>query len=130
VPTEAEIAYVAGFFDGEGCIAARVNPAGYTSLQVSIGQSDLAQLEYVQGVIGGTITPIKGKEHWHLGLRHAETVAFLEAAMPYLRLKRPQAELALEFLSYGNGQGCRVPEPARSRKLEIVTELRQLKKGA
>jgi hypothetical protein len=130
VPSETDLAWIAGFFDGEGCISARITAEGRTTLQVSIGQKDRTQLAFIQEIFGGSITKIKGKDHYHLSMYATRSTRMLEAIMPYLKLKKPQAVLALEFASYACGQGIRIAENDHERRLEIVTELRQLKRGA
>jgi hypothetical protein len=130
MPDEYDMAWIAGFFDGEGCITARVAENGSPTLQVSIGQKDRTQLEFIQEIFGGSITEIKGKDHYHLSMYATTAIRMLEAIIPHLRLKRPQAVLAVEFVSYSRGQGIKVSAEGKTRRLEIVTELKALKKGA
>lgn len=88
--------YVAGFFDGEGCISVHRGNGIY--LFCSISQNSKEVLEEIQQVIGGKIYEALNrynrttyKIHWN-GL--AATAMLLEI-LPFLIVKKAQADLAL-----------------------------------
>lgn len=113
-PTAIDHAYAAGLFDGEGCVMiARARsgtaPRGSTTkriyhrLDLSVGQVDRRPLLWLQTRYGGRIDPVPKKRgigeqlcwQWRLGPRAAEM--FLRQVLPYLIVKREQAEVALTF---------------------------------
>ncbi len=105
-----DLAYMAGILDGEGCILIqKKRPTGgkhskYT-LSVTVGSTDEWLCWYFQMVWGGSVYQVgrTSKDswkwqplwQWYLGA-HA-SVVMLDALMPYLKLKKPQAELAIQF---------------------------------
>lgn len=114
-----ERAYLAGFFEGDGHVSigkrqskAHATPSHY--LQVIISQSNRPFLEKWKRRVGmGSIHEAKGskrskKPHfrWHLSDRQAAQL--LESMMPYLDIKKFQAQTALDFMKT-KGTGGRRP---------------------
>lgn len=108
--------YVAGFFDGEGCIivakdsGARHNKRPSYVLRVDVANTDYRVLEMLQREFGGNIARSHGKNrpcyNWQVNAQLAKK--FLEWVRPYLTVKAEQAWLALEFMSQrglGGGKG-------------------------
>jgi intein/homing endonuclease len=97
------LAYIAGFFDGEGCIAIHKNNkdrANYT-LRCSAKQYDKVPLELISLYFGGSVrlgwTKPHCKESWVWDCSTRYALKFLKAIEPYLISKRAEALLALEF---------------------------------
>ena len=101
-------AYVAGLFDGEGCISSQCmwvvgkyikHPR--INLQLTITNQDRNCLDFVCEEFGGRVD-FKDKNRnrcysWRLiGKRPMK--AFIKAIYPYLIVKKEQAKLALEFI--------------------------------
>ena len=120
--TETEKAYLAGFFDGDGCvnIATRQGKQAATVshyLQVIFSQCDRPFLQRWCEKVGmgsvhknapmrhPNITQTKDLWHWRLMDRQAE--AMLRMMMPYLDIKKPQAEIAIRFMTTKGKGGCR-----------------------
>lgn len=114
-PTEK--AYIAGLIDGEGCITItrrkkRKNPKfSYYQPLLNISNTDKRIIDYAQNLIHGMIIKrIPGKpgdrrrKKWklvyHLILTGEKLKQTLKEILPYLRAKRKQAEIALEFPIY------------------------------
>ena len=96
--TEVDCAWLAGFFDGEGCIIGVFSKRKGYHLLVSIGQKDERPLLWIKRRFGGWIE--RGKEGGRVHMwrtSHANARAFLEAIAPYLRVKKERAELALSI---------------------------------
>lgn len=99
----ADLAWAAGFFDGEGCIVGsrgRTGGAYYFTLMVSVGQVDPRPLEHLRGLFGGTVQPhrvktakVQASSVWTVTGGYARN--FLNAVEPYLRVKGERARLAL-----------------------------------
>lgn len=133
--------YLAGLFDGEGCIFAARSKAGLQgsmSMRLTIsaaGDEGKAFLDQVQAFIGvgviqpnGTSSP-RSKPGWRWYThRQAETKYVLEQMMPYLILKRPRALLALEFIEIGGMNNLPKTEVVKARREEIFDEIRRLNK--
>lgn len=104
--TKTELAYAAGFFDGEGSIGIaftkNTNGKRYHRLMISIVQTDPRPLLWIKARFGGYMGT--GKMH-NLGRKLAYTwqsnsqVAedFLRTIRPYLIVKAEQADIALAF---------------------------------
>jgi len=105
--TEAELAYMAGFLDGEGSISIYQNNASY-SLDVTLYNTDRRTLRWLEQRLRslspeeGTDTRNDGRHNrdtYSLRLRRQEEVReFLEAVQPYVVTKQPHVENALTFL--------------------------------
>src|SRR3990170_1072595 len=100
---ETEKAYIAGFFDGEGSITIAIqksSPNGAVIVQIS--NTNKPVLEWIQSKFGGSIH-IKTRENerqqnsWKLDICSLMANRFLKTIQPYLKLKTPQAQLAIEF---------------------------------
>ena len=92
--------YVAGWFDGEGCI--HVSEDKYTStLHVIVGQAYRPILEEVLLKYGGHISKERSRENhktiWQWSCKSKLAEAFLADIYPFLHEKKKQAWLALEF---------------------------------
>jgi len=105
---QADLGYVAGIIDGEGSIhiVRRKEPTtrrGYKyELQISVGNTQEWLIRWLHFNFGGYMhvckAPKKGnRDCWHWSIRTRDAVDFLKLLLPYLKLKRPQAELALQF---------------------------------
>lgn len=97
---KTDFAYVAGIIDGEGCIYLyHTKKCRATYLKVSVGSSDQWLCEMLAFSFGGNVRRVKSKTLpfwiWEINTRQAGQ--FLESILPYLHLKRPQAELAIRF---------------------------------
>lgn len=106
------LAYLAGLLDGEGCF--RINRCGskaqmerhnaksptyYGSLQC--GMVEKAAIELLQQEFGGSVYEERVRNRrsiwrWRLHGR-ADIIACLEKLMPYLMIKKPQAEVVYRF---------------------------------
>ena len=104
-----EISYVAGFFDGEGCICISkhtstvIRREGY-HLVASISQRKKETLIEIQKIFGGRIYGNgDGRSfRWEV-VRKNEAQTFLTTILPHLQLKRSQAKVGLLFLDLDSG---------------------------
>jgi len=98
-----ELSYMAGFFDGEGCISVGVYGNDYLSIVVNIAQNKIDPLLLFQKHFGGPIHK-KMDKRYSFGPSHMYQVyttvgkKVLEGLVPYLVLKKPQAILGLELM--------------------------------
>ena len=108
-PTAEDIAYAAGFFDGEGNITIatnRAHPRAHNlvyNMRIGASQNDPAPLFWLRDRWGGSVNIIKRREiTGHLpghiwGCFSRQAAAFLKDVLPYLKVKRDRANLAIAF---------------------------------
>jgi len=103
----AEIAYTAGFFDGEGTITLSLTPplkSGGVSYQLSIAISntnlpvllkcrDIWQVGTVKSV---SVKPPR-RPQWVWQVKANQAVYILKTILPYLQIKKSEAEIAIIF---------------------------------
>lgn len=129
--TPTELAYLAGFFDGEGYVGisndrpkwAKGNV--YLRLRVNITQKDDTVLSMLKDIYKGTIN--KGKDgiyKWYVDGNSA--VIFLKDILPFLIIKKKQVELALEFASLQVGKSKTIEQ--KNRQQQIAVEIKELKR--
>lgn len=101
--------YVAGFFDGEGCV--HISRKG--SVRVIVGNKNKEVLEQLCRFtgLGYVISEVKKHHaipfdfHSHLILRHEDVERFLKAILPYIVVKRNVVENALQFIKSKDWRG-------------------------
>ena len=102
---ETELAYVAGIIDGEGSIGIYQQKArGYRSkvMRVTVDNTDEWLIRQLLMWFGGHInrrSDHRGnrKDVWQWYVESKKAGNFLRLILPYVRMKRPQVELALQF---------------------------------
>lgn len=114
--TEVEWAYAAGVIDSDGCIGiSRERRYGtpspfYYRTKVRVTQSDLNVLMWFKETFGGYIgilnkvSPKYKRPVWNWYVNDSYVEDFLNGILSYLILKKPQAQLALEFRETKRGQ--------------------------
>ena len=105
-PNELTLAYLAGFFDGEGCVhisnkgirGNSLNPSYILSVHISNTQ-ELAVKQFL--IFGGQcyrrsrIPP--ERDLWNWACAGPKAKAALEKLLPFLKLKKLEATLGIEF---------------------------------
>ena len=120
-PTPTDLAYVAGYMDGEGCFRANKG-----NIEVQIKNTYPHVLHYIQELFGGAVREEKREA---VNRNHRTAFCFsiygesarkmVRCLLPYLREKKIQAELTLELIMH----------PKHSSKKEfIVRKLKELKR--
>ncbi len=106
-----DLAYLAGILDGEGKISIVTNNSGKyrngkrrkrMQLLVFITNSNEWLINWVFFNFGGTIYKPKKKQSFYKQIyvwqiSSAKALGFLKLILPYLKIKKPQAELAIKF---------------------------------
>lgn len=129
-----DLYYFAGFFDGEGSICILKRQTRRTSwnpeyrLQIAIGQNDGATLDWIMNLFNGHLHKVKrdNSYYWLTSNKHAYQV--LKQVVPYLKYKKPQAELAIKFYedSYLVRKNPTPPEVLEKRE-QFLIEMKRLK---
>jgi len=112
------LAYVAGIVDGEGCIRidkakGRTSKRGYCYVLVlTVSNTNEWLCQHLKNLFGGCTfacyhqKPRKVCWEWRVAALKARAV--LEQIAPYLTIKKPQAELALQFQKRRRHRGGRI----------------------
>lgn len=100
-----QIAYFAGFFDGEGCVSILELKAKHNkqvvprfSLRLSLPQNDRGILMLLAQMFGGYVTGHQ-KEHgsFRWSISDNKAAGFLRKTLQFLRVKRDQALVGIDF---------------------------------
>ena len=133
------LAYLAGFFDGEGTIgvlrhALKSGSVGF-SLRCQITQTSIPILEKYRHIFGGRVYQVRFSSPnsnwapaWHWYVSRGLAARFLRAMEPYLVLKAPQVSIALRFFEQyqplvrrGSGHRSRVAtQIAENARTELM----------
>lgn len=142
-PTETDKAYAAGFIDGEGCVTVRINRSNvkkgwnascYPSLTVSQTDYNRASLVWLAERWGGAVrkmAPPK-RETWAQGYEWCIVgqmfYSCMDDILPFLMIKRDQAQNALRLRSFrlGRGHHNALTEADIAMHMEVEAESRRL----
>jgi hypothetical protein len=104
--TEYELAYLAGIVDGEGCITFQQLTNGNIAPGLYIGNTNFALMQWLLDHCGGHVSPMKVRGNRKPGYmwyaRRSEIPKVLRLILPYMVLKREQAEIMLSFYDEPN----------------------------
>ena len=124
---EREIAYTAGFFDGEGCVSickCVVENQPYRIL-IQLTNTNKLVMDWIHSKIGGSIRTLKHRHgNWRttyvLTLTARDKMLwFMDLVYPFCIVKKSQMDVAREFLS--------IPKYSRSnRRLELQEQMKAL----
>jgi len=103
---KVDLAYIAGIIDGEGCVA--IERAKYAEgkykriVSLSVTNTEEWICQWLKFCWGGRVTPQQPRKknylpQWNWVIRRAKATEVLEAILPYLKLKKQQAEVAISF---------------------------------
>lgn len=126
----ADVAYSAGIFDGEGCISVSPyrTPDGRERFHCDIflGMQSRSTLEFFQRTVGtGKIQ--RRKDIWMLSASGAKAAHVLKTVLPFLRTKKVEAQLFLEFAATFSARGPKpTPTAVVDRRRELSTRIRSL----
>ena len=130
-PTDAENAYFAGLFDGEGSVFVRVRDGNYMCLEVDLTNTHKGTLEWIVERYGGRIKQRAArKAHWKPYQRWRvvsnQHIAWIFWCIePYMVTKRRHAQIALALWST-IGQ---LDKPGiLEQREQLIAELKQLNK--
>jgi hypothetical protein len=130
--SETDLAYAAGYLDGEGCFTIGSN----WRIQVCCTNTCREAIQWLYDTFGGNMSgPKEGrKANWRPTYfwRASNLVAkeLLPALMPYLREKKPQAELLLKMHDTMTTTGRRLPPEVLAERNRIKQEVKELKRAA
>jgi len=101
-PSKTDLAYLAGFFDGEGCITIDK----LYNMRCEVGNTNEWIIKFFQFYFSGSgyraRRKIETTVFWVWYVRGKDATKFLKMILPYLKLKRTEAELAIKFQAQKN----------------------------
>lgn len=100
--SDCEIAYIAGLIDGEGSIYVMKHREKTFYPAVSICMTHAGVLAWLAGKLGLSVssvprTPIKWRNQFSVRIHGVRAVYLCRRMLPYLKVKREQAELLQQF---------------------------------
>lgn len=118
---KTDLAYVAGIIDGEGHIGlhCRNDRKLRYRLRVSVSNTNEWLIQWLHFNFEGYVYEVimknpKWKKQWKWSLSSNMAMEFLKLVYPYLRIKKPQAEIAIEFQSQRRGSGHHLTDEQRA----------------
>lgn len=127
---KADLAYIAGLFDGEGSISIHrtkhtpkrfIAPFVYT-LTVQLGLANPLIPKSLRFAFGGHVSfqEARGnrRRFWKWQIASNKAVDFLTAILPYLRLKRDEAEVAIYYQKHRRKAGGNKEQKGVRQKTE------------
>jgi hypothetical protein len=132
-----DLAYTAGFLDGEGCFTV-INRKNAASIRVTASNTYKPVLEWLKSKFGGCVAPQYKdpkklpKNHrpnyvWNVDSANAKSLII--QIIPYLRQKREQAELLLELHKTKQPRGRRkLPQDVSLKREEMFIRLKEMKR--
>lgn len=128
--------YLAGFFDGEGCVNFTVRGKNRQMIpRVMIVNTDSKIMNLIYKQFGGYLNIKEHKKHlnWKpsitITLKSTNMVKFLNYIRPYCILKKKQIELIFEFLKFKeNGQEFDIELVPRKDNQNMVRQVRRRSK--
>ena len=99
--------YTAGIIDGEGCISIGCKKGKEYALNVQVVNTNYDLMEYLKKIWGGGIAKHttdmeKWKDSYMWTLSLTNLSRFLKEIIPYLKLRKKQAEIGIKFRTYKN----------------------------
>jgi len=138
MPGKTVLAYIAGFFDGEGCvmIAKHKRADGFIvyQLRVNISNTNKAILQLINTVFPSVIYEDKihidkRKKQWRYAAYDKKAEEFLKTLYPYLRIKRIQAEIAFNFRKTYAVRFRPLPKDIRGKRKDFRKQLHIVNQG-
>lgn len=139
--SDAEIAYMAGLFDGEGTVAIYESWSLRRGVrrptwiyQAQIANCNLAVLHHVLAKIGGSVVKkSKGRENWRQGyawrICGPAATDFLRLIRPYAIVKAKEIDEAVAFRALCTTGWHRQTEDQVAKKRAIANRLKELKRA-
>ena len=124
------LSYMAGIMDGEGCFSVGVKDARNHTPMLSVGMVDKEIPNLFKEVFGGNvyIDDAGYRPIYKWNLRNFVRISEATSAMlPYLRIKKPQAEIILEFVDKELPRsGKKIPEEELLRRAALKERIKIL----
>lgn len=131
--TQTDKTYMAGLFDGEGCVTISRKKGdhykrGYSyQLVATITNADKQVLERFHKEFKGYFVKRKSKNVWTLTFLCSKAITFLKVIYPYVLIKRKQMDIAFEFDRFIHSLGAHHhTEEQLNKKDEFALRIKHL----
>jgi hypothetical protein len=105
----SDLAYIAGFIDGEGCLHISKRKPGRNrktmsyAIKILISNTKISILKWIQSLFEGSLHKLPHRElnranAYQLQFNVKDSYKLLSLIYPYLKLKKTQADILLKFL--------------------------------
>ena len=143
--TDVEAAYLAGFLDGDGSLGLAWNgrrQSAHIIAKVSFYNSNQQAINYIANLIDKQPYTVRYRprtdNRWYhtkpmltIGLSGRRALDVIERLYPYLIVKRPQADIVLEFyrnpVTAAQRSGKRLPQETVDARLTALEQLKAIK---
>jgi hypothetical protein len=127
-----KIAYIAGLFDGEGCVRIYTEDnKKWFILQITISNTCVPLLLEIQKHYGGNVSGRRNGLCYSWSMTSKPAAEILKKMLPYLIVKKEQAEIAIEFQARKEHGGYWRDKQITEKELEIrreyMNKLKELK---
>ena len=150
MPTQLELAYIAGLFDGEGCVqfkkrietkgrlkSGKIKRSNSTIITLEISMTDLPIIRWIHKIlkVGAVNLNIKNKspsskphhkDQWRWRCSHRDALKVAKLIIPYARVKRKKLQQIIKHydklpLRYTNDRDVRVHNSVSRHGNRILT---------
>lgn len=130
--SDADLAYAAGYLDGEGCFTIGVN----WRIEICCTNTCRDAIQWLKDTFGGSMSgEISGRKpgwrptyQWRVSNQQATDM--LIAIKPYLREKAPQADLLLQMRGTVTRNGNKLTPEVLAERNRIRQQVKELKYAA
>lgn len=112
--TKLDKAYLAGLFDGEGCITFRYGNNRNKTPAITITNNNEAIIRYIYLIYGGNVYKKWKKSEKHSdcfvwqATKQIQRIHFIKDIRPYVKIKKEVVELVYKFLVSRTNNGLKV----------------------
>ena len=126
-----DLAWAAGFFDGEGCISfARRQRTKAKNLEYEltliIGQANISPLRKFHKIFGGKIR-LDSLAYFRWTCNYKESLQVLVLLQPFLFLKQKEAKLALLYKELYLGKGTNITKDLLEKRNRLYRAIKRKK---
>ena len=124
-----DLAYIAGFFDGEGCIAGYITESKHPIVKIIIGQRRPETLFWIKETLGmgGIYKNPRGSSCWRIGSKK-DVKKFISLILPYSKDKKKQLLVGRKLVNL-IGKSGHSPGPENYlERMILFNQLKLLKK--
>ncbi len=129
-----DLAWAAGFFDGEGCVMICKRTKAH-AVRITVSQVDPRPILRFKSMFGGHISKQvrqnpNWKDQWKWEQDSKSGVATLELLLPYLCVKKEVAELAIAFQKTKKRTGIKITDEAALLEVEFKQRISALNQAS
>lgn len=135
---QADIAYAAGFVDGEGCISVGIKSGRKNCLvwKITVVNTDFGIIQWFKNTFGGSYYQRKTYKatyavSWAWAISNINGEEFLKLILPYLKVKKEVANVFLELREtrkYISHRNRKTPDALVEKRDSLILKIRELNK--